>query len=224
MGASIRSLRRLSVFAVVVASLGMGWAAPPAGAVPPPWAGPPGSGTPSAPSIDICCAWSEGILDGITYRIVGTTDQATYDAINDGVTQWLDQVTGSRTLALVEVDPSDAAEVTITFKRGGGNIQGTTSRSSDGSGFVTGAAIKIQAKAFGQANEAVALQQISAHEFGHALGLNHANVNGKMMSPTLTGGSLTITACDSGALGDAQQWFFAGAASPASPTTDPYEC
>jgi hypothetical protein len=57
------------------------------------------------------------------------------------------------------------------------------------------------------------------------LGADHANTTGFMMSPTLTGGSTTITACDAGAVETAENWYLNTASSaPAAPPAPSVTC
>ena len=201
----------------------LGWTGAPAGAKRPP---PPSS----APDIAVCCAWDTKITDGITYSIVGTTDTSLLNAIDRGVQAWVSGqgsvvVGQSRSLQLTRVDPNQGAEVTISFKPSGGNVQGSTRRSADGAGFIDSVSIRISAKAFGAPNTPAEVQQITTHEFGHALGADHANAPGFMMSPTLTGGSTTITACDARAVETAENWYLnTSSSTPAAPLESSVAC
>ena len=185
---------------------------------------------PSTASIAVCCAWDAKIADGITYSITGTTDAALVDAIDHGVQAWVNGqgsvvVGQDRQLHLTRVDPGQGPEVTIIFKPSGGNVQGSTRRSVDSAGFIDSVSIRISAKAFGTPNTPTEVQQITTHEFGHALGADHANTTGFMMSPTLTGGSTTITACDAGAVETAENWYLNTASStPAAPPAPSVTC
>lgn len=180
----------------------LGTLAAPVSAAPPPWA-PPGAGSGSGPAtqIAICCTWGTGIVNGITYSI-DAPDVATADAIAAGVEAWESEVGGG-----VHFDPVvSGAEVTIRFKRGGGTTAGSTSRSSSG-GFIFGGSVSISGKAFGSANTAAQITTVVAHEWGHVLGLNHANGTGQLMSPTLDPSITAIQQCDALAAQTALGWF-----------------
>jgi hypothetical protein len=174
----------------------------PAGADPPQDAR-PGSGGGVATAIAICCTWGTGITDGITYSIVGTPDTATAEAIAAGVEEWQSAI-NDPDLHFDRV--TSGAEVTIRFKHGGGTVAGNTSRSSSG-GFITGASMSISGKAFGSTNSGAELTTVTAHEWGHVLGLNHANGTGMLMSPVLNPSVPTIQPCDLGAAETALAWF-----------------
>ena len=222
----VATVRRQVGAGLVVLTLALGvlaWMGAPAGAKRP-------SPPPSTATIAVCCAWDAKIADGITYSIGGTTDASLIGAIDRGVLAWVSGqgsvVTGqSRQLHLTRVDQGQAADVTIDFKPSGGNVQGSTRRTADSAGFIDSASIRISAKAFGAPNTPAEVQQITTHEFGHALGADHANTSGFMMSPTLTGGSTMITACDARAVETADNWYLDTASStPAAPPATSVTC
>jgi hypothetical protein len=176
-------------------------AALPAGAEPPIDAR-PGSGGNPANEIAICCTWGPGITDGITYSIDGA-DDLTASAIQQGIEDW-ETAIGDADLHFDRV-PS-GAEVTIRFKRGGGTVAGSTSRTGSGA-FITGASMSISGKAFGTTNTGQQLTTVTSHEWGHVLGLNHANGTGLLMSPILDPNVTTIQPCDLAAARVALAWF-----------------
>ena len=197
----------------------IGALAMPAGAAPPPWAGPPGSGS-STPAtlIAICCTWGDNIDGGISYQITGTSDPDVLQAIRAGVTQWNTAVSAG-----LFQEVTSNAEVTVRFKRGGGSIAGSTSRSGSGA-FITGASVTLSGKAFGQ-DALNTLATVTAHEFGHVLGLNHANGTGLLMSPVLDWPAVPdVQACDRDAAEVALAWFLPGGiGSPTAPPSS-YTC
>jgi hypothetical protein len=205
----------------VVGAMGLAGAlVPSAAAAPPPWS-PPGAGTePEADEIALCCTWGTGITDGITYSIVGTTDQDIIDAITAGVEDWEDAINDNDVHFDLVVS---GAEVTIRYKRGGGTVAGSTSRSGSG-GFISGASMSISGKAFGTATSSSELTTVTSHEWGHVLGLNHANGSGLLMSPSLNSGSPTITACDRGAAEYVLDWIIDGGSTPIAPALSSFAC
>lgn len=168
----------------------------------------------TATKIDLCCAWGTGILDGITYK-VSASDAATRVGVSAAIQNWDQGSTAG--LTLTEVFGKTPAEVSIKYKPGGGNIQGLARRTFDASGFIKGASISVSGKAFGVDNPEAVRDQIVMHEFGHALGLNHADGDGVLMSTTVTAGSQSITTCDRSAVLAADDWFFDGGTTPQQP-------
>lgn len=159
------------------------------------------AGAATATKIDVCCAWNTKIADGITYSISApSTDIA--NNVAAAIEEWEAAVPG---LTLNPV--TTRGEVTVKYKRGGGQVQGMAKRSFDRARFVTSVGINVSGSAFGNPNEPAIVAQIVKHEFGHALGANHADGDGVLMSPTVSGGSTTITGCDSDAVTEAEHWF-----------------
>jgi hypothetical protein len=74
--------------------------------------------------------------------------------------------------------------------------------SSDG--YITSVSLTISGSAFGSPNNEYIVKQITKHETGHAFGLGHANFDGDLMSPTVSGGSGSISTCDIEAVKEAQ--------------------
>jgi predicted Zn-dependent protease len=177
------------------------------------------AGAATATKIDVCCAWNTKIADGITYSISApTTDIA--NSVAAAVEEWEASVPG---LTLNPV--ASRGEVTVKYKRGGGQVQGMAKRSFDRAGFVTSVSITVSGSAFGNPNEPAIVAQIVKHEFGHALGANHADGDGTLMSPTVSGGSTTITACDRQAVEEAEHWFLVDHVStPHQPHVDSVAC
>jgi hypothetical protein len=168
------------------------------------------AGAAPATKIDVCCAWNTKIADGLTYSISAPTSEIANN-VEAAIEQWETAVPG---LTLTRV--ASRGEVTVKYKRGGGQIQGMAKRSFSGA-FVTAVSINVSGSAFGNPNEPAIVAQIVKHEFGHALGANHANGDGKLMSPTVSGGSTTITACDADAVEAAEHWFLVDHASTPHP-------
>jgi Matrixin len=159
------------------------------------------AGAATATKIDVCCAWNTKITDGITYSISAPTTDITNN-IAAAIEEWEAAVPG---LTLNPV--ATRGEVTVKYKRGGGQVQGMAKRSFDRAGFVTSVSINASGSAFGDPNEPAIVAQIVKHEFGHALGANHADGDSTLMSPTVSGGSTTITKCDADAVEAAEHWF-----------------
>lgn len=159
------------------------------------------AGAAPATKIDVCCAWNTKITDGVTYSISApSTDIA--NNVAAAIEEWETALPGLR---LNQV--AGRGEVTVKYKRGGGQVQGMAKRSFDRAGFITSVSINVSGSAFGNPNEPEIIGQIVKHEFGHALGANHADGDGVLMSPTVSGGSPTITACDAQAVEEAEHWF-----------------
>ena len=153
----------------------------------------------TANQIDICCAWNGNLGDGdLTYSISGGDDTA-QATVRAAVEDW-EKVGG---LTLTEVS-GNAANIEIKFKKGGGVIAGLALRHFDNDGFITSVALSISGKAFGSPNNQETIAEITRHEMGHALGINHANFD-DLMDP-FVGGVDKISSCDVKAVEEANHW------------------
>jgi predicted Zn-dependent protease len=160
--------------------------------------------------IDVCCAWSSAALaDGVlTYKISGGS--ATFqDRAADGVENW--EV--FEDLTFEPVFGNTKADVKIKITNGGGPfVAGQTSLKfgldrTASAFFIKAASITV----FGARSDADGdeIEEITAHEFGHALGAGHANEAGFLMSPSLDEiPDANPTTCDIAAVEAANQWYF----------------
>jgi Matrixin len=82
---------------------------------------------------------------------------------------------------------SGAPLLSITIKKGGGVVAGSTKLSFDSSGFISGARLQISAASFGSANTDATITEIALHELGHVVGLGHSTDPTDLMYPVLNG-------------------------------------
>lgn len=175
----------------------------------------------SPDSIAICCAWNSNLDDGdLTYKISGG-DTDVQEIVRIAVEEWEAAVVG---LTLTEVTGRTKPNVDIKFKRGGGMVQGQALRSFDNQGFVTAVKINISGKAFGDPNEEDTVAQIGKHEFGHALGLGHADFAGDLMSTSVSAGTGDISDCDVDGVLEANHWKLVDATTPHAPHVTSLSC
>ena len=154
-------------------------------------------------SISICCAWNDKLSDGIlTYKISGG-DDAAKNAVRNAIEEWDTTLTG---IQLDEITGKTKADVEVHFKQGGGMIAGQALRKFDANGFITSVRIQISGSAFGTENNVAIVEQIAKHEFGHALGIGHANFDPDLMSTTVQSGTGTISTCDINSVIAANHW------------------
>jgi predicted Zn-dependent protease len=170
--------------------------------------------------IEVCCAWSSAALaDGeLTYKISGGSATLQQSAVA-GVENWDDDL---RDLEFVQVFGNTKADVTIKLTKGGGPfVAGQTGLKfqldrAASAFFITGASITV----FGARSDAdgAAVEEITAHEFGHALGVGHANESGFLMSTSLDQiPGPEPTRCDVDAVEAANEWYFDDPNQPAAP-------
>lgn len=173
-----------------------------------------------AGSISVCCAWDTGIADGISFSV--RAPEPPRGVMIAAIRQWAAVVPGLR---LVEVQPGTDADVEVRFQSISGNTQGRTSVHQNRARLIQFAEVVVAGSFYGRPNSQDVLAQITKHEFGHALGLKHANGNGDLMSPTLVDGAQQISACDVRAVTAANHWHLVAKSSqPSRPSSILVRC
>jgi hypothetical protein len=180
---------------------------------------------PGAAEIGVCCAWNEAALDDnvLTYKISGGSSTLQQRAA-EGVENW-EALPGA--LTFTPVFGNTKADITIKIANGGGPfVAGQTGVKfgrdrMTGAFFIKAASITVFGARTGDGDE---VELIAAHEFGHALGVGHANESGLLMSPSLPEiPGPQPTACDLDAVEAANEWYFDNQ-SPAPPSVNHIHC
>jgi hypothetical protein len=154
--------------------------------------------------IELCCTWGNSLEDGIlTFTIKnGGSDLAKIVklAIND----WEKVLDGTIKFKYVK-DESDA-DIEIEFKKGKGKKVGKAVTYFDEYGFINFVEISISKKSYGVTLDTRTLEHVAKHEFGHALGLGHANFKNTLMSPNVDEIITKVSACELESVRYANQW------------------
>ena len=181
----------------------------------------------SGDQIDVCCAWNGDALadDALTYKVSGGSSVLQQRAA-DGVENW-EALPGD--LRFDPVSGNTKADVTMKLTKGGGPfVAGQTGlkfqlNRTASAFFIKAASITVFG-ARSDTDDGDEVEEIAAHEFGHALGVGHANDSGYLMSlslPEIPGPE--PTACDLDAVEAANEWYFNNQ-SPAPPSVDHVDC
>ncbi len=161
----------------------------------------------SKKNIELCCTWGNSLDDGIlTFSIKnGGSDLAKIVklAIND----WEKALNGVVNFKYVKDDDSDA-DIKIEFQKGKGKKVGKTVTFFDQLGFIDHTDISISKKSYGVTLNTPTLEHVTKHEFGHALGLGHANFKNTLMSPNVDEIITKISACELDSVKYANSWKF----------------
>lgn len=112
--------------------------------------------------------------------------------------------------------------VTITIKKGGGNVAGSTKLSADSGGFIDAARLQISASSFGSPNTDATIKEIAVHELGHVVGLGHSTDPNDLMYPVLNGVS-TFGSCEVNGF-NALYSSWLGSSNPQQPTQSSVGC
>jgi len=173
----------------------------------------------------VCCAWNDKLADGVlTYKVSGGTEDVR-DAMIEAIEEWDTEIVGLELILNEAKGKAGESDIMVKYKEGGGFIAGETLRNFDkGSSFVNSVQINVTGKVFGNTDLAPIIKLVK-HEFGHALGLNHANFNGDLMSTTIGAGALNISSCDVDGVIAANHWKLVdGSATPHTPLVNYVYC
>jgi hypothetical protein len=152
--------------------------------------------------VQICCAWGYELADGLlTYSIDTDDDDDLKDAVRNAMDSWNGGLTG---ITLVETD--DKEDIKISFKNDGKRIAGKTVNYLDQFGFIRQSHITVSEESYDRDFSSSQIEQITLHELGHVLGLDHANFRGNLMTERVDIGSTTISSCEIEAVHIANAW------------------
>jgi hypothetical protein len=170
--------------------------------------------------VQICCAWSDKISDGILeYRISDEVDEQSKQAVRNAILDW-DMLIEN--LAFVEnhggASEDDRLEVEIGFSDsdedannddydyGDPIAAGKTQFRFDSKGFIDYTDVVLSKGILGERFQSSALEQIARHEIGHVLGLGHANFGDSLMSESTDGELGNISSCEINGVLAANHW------------------
>lgn len=151
--------------------------------------------------IQICCTWGYELSDGILTYSIEDEDEDLQDAVRDAVDSWNEELLG---IKFVETDGD--VDLEISFKNDGKRVAGKTVNYFDMYGFIRQSYITIYEEAYDRDFTPQQIKQITKHEIGHVLGLDHANFKGNLMTERVEIGGKTITSCVLEAVNTANAW------------------
>jgi hypothetical protein len=151
-------------------------------------------------ALELCCAWGRTLADDALTYSVSAGDAATADVIRAAVREWDDALA----VSFVEVAPGQPVDVTMTFEEWPGRTEGQAVTSFTQRELIRRVEVTIKG---GRAPEnSGGIIQIAKHEFGHALGLGHANFDGNLMSEAVSPEPSPIPACAVQGVMEANRW------------------
>jgi hypothetical protein len=171
-------------------------------------------------AISVCCSWNKNLTSkSISYSINNANDTIKL-AIQKGINEWSE----NNAIKFVEVTNSNNTDIRIRFVYGtdaitphSGSINmtmqsgltvGKTIDNFDDAGYINRSSIVIYGRAFGNPLDYQTLQNIAAHEVGHALGLGHASFASDLMFNKVSFEKERVSQCDIGGALLANQWKF----------------
>ena len=171
--------------------------------------------------IQICCAWGYELADGLlTYSIEADDDNEDLKgAVRNAIDSWNEALTG---ITFIETD--DNEDIKISFKNDGKRIAGKTVNYFDQFGFLRRSHITVSEQSYDRDFSPSQIEQITLHELGHVLGLDHANFRGNLMTERVDIGSPTISSCELEAVKIANAWRVKGGDTMYLPREKYVEC
>jgi len=157
----------------------------------------------------LCCAWGRTLDDSELTYSVRSADLASAEVVRQAVREWDADLPALRFAELPVGAPVDIA---IAYQPAPGRTQGQAVTSFNGQGLIRHVDVTIEGVP-APAN-AGGLLQIAKHEFGHALGLGHANFDGSLMSAAVSPEPQPIEPCVLHGVAEANGWKLLSTRSP----------
>ncbi len=153
--------------------------------------------------IEICCTWGNKLADGILTYEINNAKPETKKLVTSAINYWKENIQG---IDFRETDSKQQVDIKISFRNDNGKVAGQTMTNFDSDGFIFNVKILLAEKAFGKQLNKNVIEYIAKHEFGHALGLGHANGNGFLMSSLVYNSFNEISDCEREAVNEANKW------------------
>ena len=153
--------------------------------------------------IEICCTWGNKLADGILTYEINNAKPETKELVISAISYWKENIPE---IEFKETDGKEQVDIKISFRNDNGKVAGQTMTNFDSDGFIFNVKILLAEKAFGKQLNKNVIEYIAKHEFGHALGLGHANFNESLMSSLVYNSFNKISDCEKEAVNEANKW------------------
>lgn len=153
--------------------------------------------------IEICCTWGNKLADGILTYEINNAKPETKKLVVSAINYWKENIQG---IDFRETDSKQQVDIKISFRNDNGKVAGQTMTNFDSDGFIFNVKILLAEKAFGKQLNKNVIEYIAKHEFGHALGLGHANFNESLMSSLVYNSFNKISECERESVKEANKW------------------
>ncbi|MDW3625097.1 MAG: matrixin family metalloprotease [Nitrososphaeraceae archaeon] len=153
--------------------------------------------------IEICCTWGNKLADGILTYEINNAKPETKELVISAISYWKENIPG---IEFKQTDSEQQVDIKISFRNDNGKVAGQTMTNFDSDGFIFNVKILLAEKAFGKQLNKNVIEYIAKHEFGHALGLGHANFNESLMSSLVYNSFNKISDCERESVKEANKW------------------
>ena len=158
-------------------------------------------------TIDICCSWGNSISDGTLTFSIEKGESEFAKIVKSAVKEWQKALGESVQFKYVK-DDNSKADIKIQFQKGKGEKVGKAVTFFDNKGKIDHVEISLSKKSYGQSLSPSLLEHVAKHEFGHALGLGHANFKESLMSVHVNKVVTKISACELESVKYVNNWKF----------------
>ena len=153
--------------------------------------------------IEICCTWGNQLADRILTYEINNAKPETKKLVISAINYWKENIQG---IDFKETDSKQQVDIKISFRNDNGKVAGQTMTNFDSDGFIFNVKILLAEQAFGKQLNKNVIEYIAKHEFGHALGLGHANFNESLMSSLVYNSFNKISDCERESVKEANKW------------------
>jgi hypothetical protein len=154
--------------------------------------------------IELCCTWGASLEDGVLTFTIKNGGSGLAKIVKLAINDW--EKVLDETIKFKYVKDGSDADIEIEFKKCKGKKVGKSVTYFDEFDFINFVEISISKKSYGVALDKRTLEHIVKHEFGHALGLGHANFKNTLMSPNVDELITKVSACELESVRYANQW------------------
>jgi hypothetical protein len=161
----------------------------------------------SKKKIELCCAWGDSLNDGLLTFSINNGGSDLAKIVKLAIQDWEKALDGIVKFKYIKDDNADS-DIEIEFKKGKGKKVGKAVTFFDHLGFIDHVEISISKKSYGVTLDKPTLEHIAKHEFGHALGIGHAEFENSLMSPNVDEVITKMSACELESVKYANSWKF----------------
>jgi hypothetical protein len=161
----------------------------------------------SKKKIELCCAWGDSLNDGVLTFSINNGGSDLAKIVKLAIQDWEKALDGIVKFKYIKEDNADS-DIEIEFKKGKGKKVGKAVTFFDHLGFIDHVEISISKKSYGVTLDKPTLEHIAKHEFGHALGIGHAEFENTLMSPNVDEVITKMSACELESVKYANSWKF----------------
>ena len=155
----------------------------------------------------MCCPWGEPLNDGVLTFSIKNGGSELAKIVKLAINDWEKALDGVVKFKYIKDDNADS-DIQIEFKKGKGQKVGKAVTFFDQLGLMEHVEISISKKSYGVTLNQATLEHVAKHEFGHALGLGHAEFGHSLMSPNVDEVITKMSACELESVKYANSWKF----------------